>query len=711
MVWALVYAKHGSLWTGGAAFVALGYILNHHFWHMGLGPISLTLARVMLVGLVCLLVWRWRQGLVEKRPLTGADWLAALFVGYLTVRFALTPSASEFATSVSPMWRLIASFWMPAALYLVVRSAELSERTWKSMLTVLTVLGVYLALTGIAEVTQQWWAVFPRFISDPTIGLHFGRARGPALMSASLGVFLAICFWAAWFLWGRVNRGWQLVLLTTMGLMCAGVYFTYTRSTWLGLAGGFAVIPILHFPQQWRPLLIVGMLVFGSMGAIFMGQKMLSLHRGDSASASHSAYQRASFLYVSMQMVAEDPLLGCGFGRFYDRKMSYLSDRRQQIELESIRNLDHHNTFLSILTETGLVGFVLFVGMLVAWGRAAWQLASDAAAESWVRAHGLFTLAALIAYLASALFHDLTLSPSEQWLVCLLAGATVGLQSRARCRAFGFETIGPRRSGYIARPFRSKKVQLFGMTIDGVDMSAAVETVSQWCRSESRDHCRYVVTPNVDHAVMFQTNLGLRAAYRDASLVLADGAPVVLASRLLRKALPERVAGSDLVPALFDEAARRNENEKPLRVFLLGAAAGVGDRAALAIRRRWVGVEVVGTLSPPLGFEHDESENKKILQAVADCEPDLVLVGLGAPKQELWVHQHADRLQAKAALCIGATIDFLAGEKSRAPRWIQSLGLEWLHRLSSEPSRLAKRYLNDAWIFPQLVWREWQKDV
>jgi len=207
---------------------------------------------------------------------------------------------------------------------------------------------------------------------------------------------------------------------------------------------------------------------------------------------------------------------------------------------------------------------------------------------------------------------------------------------------------------------------------------------------------------------MFQSNVRLRNAYREASLVLADGAPVVLASRLLRKALPERVAGSDLVPALFDAASTSDTEEKTLRVFLLGAAEGVGDRAARAIHQRWAGVEVVGTLSPPLGFEHDDAENQKILQAVADCQPDLVLVGLGAPKQELWIHQHADRLQAKAALCIGATIDFLAGEKSRAPRWIQFLGLEWLHRLASEPSRLAKRYLNDAWIFPQLVWREWR---
>jgi len=252
-------------------------------------------------------------------------------------------------------------------------------------------------------------------------------------------------------------------------------------------------------------------------------------------------------------------------------------------------------------------------------------------------------------------------------------------------------------------------ISLFGMKINAVDMAAAVETISEWCAKPRGQSCRYVVTPNVDHAVMFQTDTALQQVYASAAMVLADGAPVVLASRLLRKSLPERVAGSDLVPALFEARSQAGaETTQPLRVFLLGAAAGVADRAAVLIHERWPGVEVVGTLSPPLGFEHDESSNEAILRAVASCQPDLVLIGLGAPKQELWIGRHADRLEAKAALCVGATIDFLAGEKSRAPRFLQKLGLEWVHRMATEPSRLAKRYARDAWVFPQLVWREWR---
>jgi N-acetylglucosaminyldiphosphoundecaprenol N-acetyl-beta-D-mannosaminyltransferase len=203
---------------------------------------------------------------------------------------------------------------------------------------------------------------------------------------------------------------------------------------------------------------------------------------------------------------------------------------------------------------------------------------------------------------------------------------------------------------------------------------------------------------------MFQENAALRDAYRDAALVLADGAPVIWAARLLRRTLPGRVAGSDLTPAVFAAAKK----SRPLTTFLLGAAPGVAKRAAERIEARWPGVQVVGTYSPPLGFEKNDTENASIVERINAASPDLLVIGLGAPKQELWIHRFAPQLQTSVALCVGATIDFLAGEKKRAPKLLQQVGLEWLHRVASEPKRLLKRYARDAWIFPQLVWREWR---
>jgi N-acetylglucosaminyldiphosphoundecaprenol N-acetyl-beta-D-mannosaminyltransferase len=255
------------------------------------------------------------------------------------------------------------------------------------------------------------------------------------------------------------------------------------------------------------------------------------------------------------------------------------------------------------------------------------------------------------------------------------------------------------------------KDRLFGMQIDSLRMPEVIGKLREWVH-EPGSGCRYVVTPNVDHAVMFQDHEGLQNAYADASLVLIDGFPILAAARLLGRKIPERVPGSDLVPALFESTnLTKSPNEKwptdQLRVYLLGAAVGVADRAAANIHRQWAGVKVVGTYSPPLGFETRPAENEAILQRIACSKPDILVVGLGAPKQELWIHAHRSQIAAPVALCVGATIDFLAGEKRRAPVWMRRTGLEWTHRLLSEPRRLARRYLRDAWVFPQLVWREW----
>lgn len=250
------------------------------------------------------------------------------------------------------------------------------------------------------------------------------------------------------------------------------------------------------------------------------------------------------------------------------------------------------------------------------------------------------------------------------------------------------------------------KRHLFGIKIDAIRMPEAVANVRGWI-DESSDVCRYVVTPNVDHAVQIQKNDRLSKAYEEAHLILADGHPIVWVSRLLRQPLPERVPGSELVPALFDSFNEtcRQEGAK-LKVFLLGAQPGVGAIAAANIKKQWPNIETVGVYSPPMGFENDPEQCNYILGRIAVCHPDLLIVGLGAPKQEIWVNRFHEQIHAKAALCVGATIDFLAGEQKRAPIWMQKSGMEWLHRMCGQPKRLVKRYATDAWTFPQLVWRQ-----
>ena len=229
----------------------------------------------------------------------------------------------------------------------------------------------------------------------------------------------------------------------------------------------------------------------------------------------------------------------------------------------------------------------------------------------------------------------------------------------------------------------SARVRVGSLPIDRVDTQSALDEVERLV-DEKRGGT--VFTPNVDHVVMAEHHDAFRAAYRDASLSLVDGMPVLWASRILGRPLPEKVSGSDLVPRLVDRAA-----EKGWRVYLLGGAEG---SAAIAARKlESSGVRVVGFSSPRVAESALPETHAALAAEIAATEPDLVLVGLGAPKQELFATAVRDRVRPAVLLGVGASIDFLAGAVPRAPAWVSQSGLEWLYRLGREPRRLWRRYL------------------
>ncbi len=248
----------------------------------------------------------------------------------------------------------------------------------------------------------------------------------------------------------------------------------------------------------------------------------------------------------------------------------------------------------------------------------------------------------------------------------------------------------------------SRRVAIFGIEIDALDRGQVLRRLVSWLDEEATG--RFVVTPNVDHVVKLSQDAAFRAAYRAAGLVVVDGTPVLWAARWLGRPLPGLVTGSDLTPALFEATRERGT----LRVFLFGAADGVADEAARRIRARWPHVDVCGVCSPPRGFEQDESLCLRLAQDIRDARPEVLVLGLGAPKQELWAQRISLVNPAKVTLCVGATIDFLAGHVHRAPAWLRGTGFEWLHRVMMEPRRLWRRYASDAIRFPVLVWREWR---
>ncbi|GAB5405594.1 MAG: WecB/TagA/CpsF family glycosyltransferase [Aureliella sp.] len=232
-------------------------------------------------------------------------------------------------------------------------------------------------------------------------------------------------------------------------------------------------------------------------------------------------------------------------------------------------------------------------------------------------------------------------------------------------------------------------------------MPQAIERISLWIAEQGRD-CKLVATPNVDHVVQVYRRSELADIFRASSMNLADGWPLVTMSRFYGPGLPERVPGSDLLPKLCQHA---HDHRNPLRLFLLGGSPGVPERAAQAITESWPSVNVVGCASPALGFEQDIDYNDSLCEEISHSGADVLVVCLGFPKQELWTIAHKAKLQIPVALALGGTIDFLAGQQKRAPKWIQNLRLEWLHRLATNPRRLAKRYATDILFFPWICVR------
>ena len=239
------------------------------------------------------------------------------------------------------------------------------------------------------------------------------------------------------------------------------------------------------------------------------------------------------------------------------------------------------------------------------------------------------------------------------------------------------------------------KVMIAGVEIDNITMDQTLSFIEELIQKRK---VSYIVTPNVDHIIKLQRDLEFRKVYREAACVLPDGMPILWAGKFLGTPLKEKISGSDLVPRLCEIAA-----QKGYRLFFLGGRPGAADKAKERLSKRLPSLNVAGVYSPPFGFEKNDEENEKIAKMIKENAPDILLVGLGAPKQEKWIYQHYKKLEIPISMGVGVTFEFVAGMVKRAPYWMQTSGLEWFWRLMMEPRRLWKRYLVEDMQFFRLI--------
>lgn len=222
------------------------------------------------------------------------------------------------------------------------------------------------------------------------------------------------------------------------------------------------------------------------------------------------------------------------------------------------------------------------------------------------------------------------------------------------------------------------RISVLGTGVDPVSMAQAL------ARAEAligRGQPSMVVTINPELVMHAQRDTALARALDRADLVVPDGIGIVWAARILGHPVPERVPGVELTEGLIQRAAARG-----YRVYFLGAAPGVAEEAARRLTARYPGLAVAGTHH---GYFKPEEE-AAVVAAVRRVRPHILLVALGAPRQELWIARHLHQCQAALALGVGGSLDVFAGRVQRAPRWVQAVGLEWLYRLVRQPARAGR---------------------
>lgn len=245
-------------------------------------------------------------------------------------------------------------------------------------------------------------------------------------------------------------------------------------------------------------------------------------------------------------------------------------------------------------------------------------------------------------------------------------------------------------------------VLIDGLPIHRLDHQSTVKLVMD---SLNRGKGGCVITVNLQFVYLARRNPGFRDLLCKGNVLVADGMPLVWASRLQRDPLPERVTGVDLVPDLAAACAKQDRS-----IYLLGGRPGTADATATIMRSRWPNLRIVGIRCPPLGFDRDDGAMQNELDALVRTAPDLVLLAFGAPRQEWLIDRWRPSLPLTWWMGVGGSFDLISGDVVRAPPWMRRAGLEWIYRLGREPGRLAQRYLVECGpvgcsLLAQSAWR------
>lgn len=233
----------------------------------------------------------------------------------------------------------------------------------------------------------------------------------------------------------------------------------------------------------------------------------------------------------------------------------------------------------------------------------------------------------------------------------------------------------------------SRRGNVLDAMFDLIDYRGVLDTIEQW-RGDGRRE--YIAISNPHSLMLCRRDRQMRAATHNAALIMPDGAGIIMAARMLSYAHCGRVTGPTLMLRLCDWG-----RERGYKHYFYGGAEGVADRLAENLAGIYPGLDVAGTYCPPFRGLY-AGEDEADVARINESDADILWVGLGAPKQEKWMHAHAGRIEASAMIGVGAAFDFHSGNVPWTPPWIRSLGMEWLFRLARNPKRMWRRNVDSV---------------
>lgn len=411
--------------------VLVDAVFGHDFFHVKVGPLPITLDRILLGVAFLYFAWRFLTGRENLEALNRLDWAVLLWLAVITVS---TMTADYKFNDNMPLSRLLFFNWLPVVLYFICRHSRFSIADFKFMSVVMGAFGLYLALTAIMETRGLEAYVFPRYIMTSDVVEFLGRGRGPFLNPVANGTYQAICFCCVLVWWPRSNQSTKFWLVACALVISIGVYATLTRSVWLSLIAACGCFIFMPAPQRAKGAMVVAATLVSIIMFPTISEKVLSFKRDKNVSVAdmeQSAQLRPLFAIVAYNMFQDRPIAGVGFGQYSRAKYPYLKDPNTGKPLTLTRPFMQHNVFLAYVTESGLIGLAVLMFLLFQCLRVTWRVWSNQETHLVARQLGLLGLVLLSCYTINGMFHDVSIVPKMHVLLMFLFGMINNVYSRA----------------------------------------------------------------------------------------------------------------------------------------------------------------------------------------------------------------------------------------------------------------------------------------